>query len=117
MNKATLILLFSTTLLVLAQSQETEVAPAPYEDTRSAEYDVEEETQVADEGMTEFWMGFTQSFLLMGVSEIGDRSFIMVTIFAARLNKIGVFILGSVLMVILLVVAVIIGQLFPQILS
>ena len=41
----------------------------------------------------------------------------MVTIFAAKLNKVGVFLLGSLLMIILQIFAVIIGQIFPFILN
>mmetsp|Transcript_1992 Transcript_1992/g.1898 ORF Transcript_1992/g.1898 Transcript_1992/m.1898 type:complete len:185 (-) Transcript_1992:142-696(-) len=53
----------------------------------------------------------------MLLSEICDRSFIMVTIFATKLNKFGVFIVGSTLMTMLQILAVIIGQIFPFLLQ
>ena len=69
------------------------------------------------EAEEDFWPGFYQSFILMLLSEICDRSFIMVTIFATKLNKIGVFIVGSVLMTMMQILAVIIGQIFPFLLQ
>jgi len=51
------------------------------------------------------------------LSEIGDRTFILVTIFSQKLNKLGVFIVGSLAMVVMHVVSVLIGAAFPYLLS
>mmetsp|Transcript_31411 Transcript_31411/g.30759 ORF Transcript_31411/g.30759 Transcript_31411/m.30759 type:complete len:237 (-) Transcript_31411:47-757(-) len=66
---------------------------------------------------TSFWEGFSQSFLLIGLSEIGDRTFLLVSIFATKLNKVAVFFLGSLIMSLLQVISVGIGSLFPFILT
>jgi hypothetical protein len=50
------------------------------------------ETQTAEEALdtatdgSKFWTGFTQAFLLILISEIGDATFIMVTIYAAKIK-------------------------------
>lgn len=65
----------------------------------------------------EFWEGFAQSFILIFLAEIGDRTFIVVTLFSTKLNPIWLFILGSIGMSGMHILSVLIGAAFPLLLS
>lgn len=50
-----------------------------------AEDSTKDKTQAKDQ-KNDFFAGLTQSFILIFLSEIGDRTFILVTIYAAKFN-------------------------------
>lgn len=60
-----------------------------------------------------FWAGLTQSFLLVFLAEIGDKTFIMVMLLANKMNKVLLWIFATIAMNIMNAISVTIGAIFP----
>lgn len=60
-----------------------------------------------------FWAGVTQSFLLVFLAEIGDKTFIMVMLLSNKMNKVVLWILATIAMNIMNAISVTIGAIFP----
>ena len=60
-----------------------------------------------------FISGFTQSFLLVFLAEIGDKTFIMVMLLANKMNKWLLWLLATIAMNIMNAISVTIGTIFP----
>jgi putative Ca2+/H+ antiporter (TMEM165/GDT1 family) len=60
-----------------------------------------------------FWAGLTQSFLLVFLAEIGDKTFIMVMLLANKMNKLLLWIFATIAMNIMNAISVTIGAIFP----
>ena len=60
-----------------------------------------------------FWAGVTQSFLLVFLAEIGDKTFIMVMLLANKMNKVLLWIFATIAMNIMNAISVTIGAIFP----
>jgi hypothetical protein len=60
-----------------------------------------------------FMSGFYQSFLLVFLAEIGDKTFIMVMLLANKMNKFLLWILATIAMNIMNAISVTIGTIFP----
>ena len=63
-----------------------------------------------------FLLGLTQSFIMIFLAEIGDRTFFLVTLISARMNKLLVFLVASLGMVLMHILSVCIGAIFPLLL-
>jgi len=75
------------------------------------------QTSVTDDGRSfasEFGSGFTQSFLLIFLSEIGDKTFILVMIYSARFKFIVIFLVASFGMCLIHTLSTLIGTAFAQ---
>lgn len=71
-----------------------------------------EDTKIADADAY-FWSGLTQSFILVFLAEIGDKTFIMVMLLANKMNKLVLWFLATVAMNIMNAISVTIGAIFP----
>jgi lysylphosphatidylglycerol synthetase-like protein (DUF2156 family) len=71
-----------------------------------------EDTTIADPDAY-FWSGLTQSFILVFLAEIGDKTFIMVMLLANKMNKLVLWFLATVAMNIMNAISVTIGSIFP----
>jgi Ca2+/H+ antiporter, TMEM165/GDT1 family len=60
-----------------------------------------------------FFQGLYQSFLLVFLAEIGDKTFIMVMLLANKMNKFVLWILATIAMNIMNAISVTIGAIFP----
>jgi hypothetical protein len=60
-----------------------------------------------------FYAGLTQSFLLVFLAEIGDKTFIMVMLLANKMNKFLLWIFATIAMNIMNAISVMIGTIFP----
>jgi putative Ca2+/H+ antiporter (TMEM165/GDT1 family) len=60
-----------------------------------------------------FIAGLTQSFILVFLAEIGDKTFIMVMLLANKMNKFLLWIFATLAMNIMNAVSVTIGAIFP----
>jgi Uncharacterized protein family UPF0016 len=60
-----------------------------------------------------FYAGLTQSFLLVFLAEIGDKTFIMVMLLANKMNKLLLWFFATVAMNIMNAISVTIGTIFP----
>ena len=60
-----------------------------------------------------FYAGLTQSFLLVFLAEIGDKTFIMVMLLANKMNKILLWFFATIAMNIMNAISVVIGTIFP----
>ena len=60
-----------------------------------------------------FISGFTQSFLLVFLAEIGDKTFIMVMLLANKMNKWLLWLFATIAMNIMNAISVTIGTIFP----
>lgn len=60
-----------------------------------------------------FWSGVTQSFILVFLAEIGDKTFIMVMLLANKMNKMLLWVLATIAMNIMNAISVTIGAIFP----
>jgi len=60
-----------------------------------------------------FYAGLTQSFLLVFLAEIGDKTFIMVMLLASKMNKILLWFFATIAMNIMNAISVTIGTIFP----
>jgi hypothetical protein len=72
---------------------------------------VDPATPVTEEDF--FWAGLTQSFLLVFLAEIGDKTFIMVMLLANKMNKVLLWIFATIAMNIMNAISVTIGAIFP----
>ena len=57
--------------------------------------------------------GFTQSFLLVFLAEIGDKTFFMVMLLSSKMNKWLLWIFATIAMNIMNAISVTIGTIFP----
>jgi putative Ca2+/H+ antiporter (TMEM165/GDT1 family) len=60
-----------------------------------------------------FYAGLTQSFLLVFLAEIGDKTFIMVMLLANKMNKLLLWFFATIAMNIMNAISVTIGTIFP----
>ena len=60
-----------------------------------------------------FFSGLYQSFLLVFLAEIGDKTFIMVMLLANKMNKFVLWLLATIAMNIMNAISVTIGAIFP----
>ena len=63
-----------------------------------------------------FYAGLTQSFLLVFLAEIGDKTFIMVMLLANKMNNLLLWFFATVAMNIMNAISVTIGTIFPYLL-
>jgi len=56
-----------------------------------------------------FYQGLTQSFIIIFLAEIGDRTFIMVTLLTSQMNKMTLFLIASFGMSLMHIISVLIG--------
>ena len=82
-----------------------EVAPKTEKDATEASTEEEEE----EEEEENFWIGFGQAFLLVFVTEIGDRTFILVTIYAAKMSFLVLFLVSNIGMLTMHTISTLIG--------
>lgn len=98
---------FTLLLVCFAQTmicQNTTVADSqPIEDNQGAP------TVAEDRLWGDFSTGVTQSFFVIFLSEIGDKTFIMVTVLASSVNKFSLFLMASLATAIMHTVSVMIG--------
>ena len=64
-----------------------------------------------------FWNGFSSSFTMIFLSEIGDKTFLMTILYATRHNWFVVFLLGATSLLTMHVISVLVGYLFSQFFS
>ena len=109
---------YHVTLILLcfmhfSMSQNTTTAETPIAPTNQEVPPVE-----IDRLWGDFYTGVTQSFFVIFLSEIGDKTFIMVTVLASSVNKVSLFFMASLATAIMHTVSVMIGAflayLIPQ---
>ena len=64
-----------------------------------------------------FYIGFTQSFIIVFLSELFDRTFLMVMLLTGKINNVALFLLAAIATNIMNVISVSIGALMPMLIN